>query len=156
MKLRLIASGLALVLGLATFPSVSVQAQSTTAAGEVPTGELSLGSVRISRNVLANGQPLRAGTYTVRLTSESATPVPPGQTRELERWVEFRRGDQVVAREVVSIVPQSEIRDVAQDVPPRPGASKVQLLKGNEYLRVWINRGGTHYLIHLPTGTQTG
>jgi hypothetical protein len=26
----------------------------------------------------------------------------------------------------------------------------VELLKGNVYLRVWINRGGTHYFIHLP------
>jgi hypothetical protein len=28
------------------------------------------------------------------------------------------------------------------------------MLKGNEYLRVWITRGGHHYLVHLvPTGT---
>ena len=26
------------------------------------------------------------------------------------------------------------------------------MLKGNDYLRVWINKGGNHYLIHLPTG----
>ena len=24
------------------------------------------------------------------------------------------------------------------------------MLKGDEYLRVWINRGGVNYLIHLP------
>jgi len=23
-------------------------------------------------------------------------------------------------------------------------------LKGDEYLRVWINRGGVNYLVHLP------
>ena len=26
----------------------------------------------------------------------------------------------------------------------------MQVLKGNEYLRVWINKAGNHYLIHLP------
>jgi hypothetical protein len=26
----------------------------------------------------------------------------------------------------------------------------VQMLRGNEYLRVWINRAGNHFLIHLP------
>ena len=30
------------------------------------------------------------------------------------------------------------------------GGVKVELLKGNDYLRIWINRGGTHYFIHLP------
>ena len=24
------------------------------------------------------------------------------------------------------------------------------MLKGNDYVRVWINKGGNHYLIHLP------
>ena len=27
-----------------------------------------------------------------------------------------------------------------------------ELLKGGDYYRVWINRGGTNYLINLPTG----
>jgi hypothetical protein len=58
----------------------------------------------------------------------------------------------VKGREVVSIVPSAEIGQVADSKPPRAGASKVELLKGNDYLRVWINRQGTHYLIHLPTG----
>ena len=26
---------------------------------------------------------------------------------------------------------------------------RVEVLRGNEFLRVWINRGGNHYLIHL-------
>jgi len=24
------------------------------------------------------------------------------------------------------------------------------MLKGGDYLRVWINKGGNHYLVHLP------
>jgi hypothetical protein len=30
------------------------------------------------------------------------------------------------------------------------GGARVEMLKGNEYVRVWINRGGVHYLIHMP------
>jgi hypothetical protein len=30
----------------------------------------------------------------------------------------------------------------------------VQILRGNEYLRVWINQGGTHYLIHFAVAGQ--
>jgi hypothetical protein len=39
---------------------------------------------------------------------------------------------------------------VVKDAPPAPNASKVQVLRGNEYVRVWINKAGNHYLIHLP------
>jgi hypothetical protein len=41
---------------------------------------------------------------------------------------------------------------VSKDAPPPAGGSKVQVLRGNDYLRVWINRGGAHYLIHFPIG----
>ena len=29
---------------------------------------------------------------------------------------------------------------------------RVDMLKGNDYVRVWINRGGNNYLINLPAG----
>lgn len=115
-----------------------------------------LGTVTLKQDVMADGKPLKAGTYRLRLTGDQATPPVAGQTADLERWVEFLRGGKVVGREVVSIVPKSEIRDVAQDEPPRAGAAKVQMLKGNEYVRVWVNKGGNHYLIHLPTGQNAG
>jgi hypothetical protein len=121
-------------------------------APEVPTGETSLGQVRIPRKVMANGQALGAGTYQVRLTAEAATPPAVGITTTYERWVEFVQGGQVKGKEVVSIVPQGEIKTVAEDSPPGAGGSKVQVLHGNDYLRVWINRGGIHYLVHLPMG----
>jgi hypothetical protein len=28
-------------------------------------------------------------------------------------------------------------------------------LKGNDYVRVWFNKGGNHYLIYFPTGAAT-
>src|SRR5512134_2873796 len=151
---------------LALFAAASVAAQqpatpqtgsgTTTTRGSQATratqGATNLGTVRITRNVTADGKPLAAGSYQVRLTEEEAKPAVPGQDEKLERWVEFVRGGQVRGREVVSIVPQAEIGQVADGKPPRAGGSKVELLKGNDYLRVWINKSGTHYLIHLPTG----
>jgi hypothetical protein len=122
----------------------------TAAAPSAPTGDMALGSVRLPRSVTADGKPLPAGTYQVRLTAQAATPDAVGTTEQLERWVEFVRGGKVAGREVVSIVPQEEVKLVTKDAPPASGGSKVQVLRGNDYLRVWINRGGNHYLIHFP------
>ena len=120
--------------------------------GQAPTTETSLGSVRIPRTVKADGKDLRAGTYTVRLTAQEASPAVPGI--KMERWVEFVQGGKVAGREVVSIIPADEVKDTqpGPDLPgkqPRAG-TRVDMLKGNEYLRVWISRGGVQYLIHLP------
>jgi hypothetical protein len=120
-------------------------------APSVPTAEMQLGSVQLGKGVKADGKPLPAGTYQLRLTTESASPDAKGQTPSSERWVEFVQRGQVKGREVVTIVPQSEIDKVQKDAPPRPNGSKVELLKGGDYVRVWINRGGNHYLLHLPT-----
>jgi len=119
--------------------------------GTVPTTETALGSVRIPRSVKADGKDLRAGTYQVRLTAQEATPVVPGQ--KMERWVEFVQGGKVVGREVVSIVPASEMKDLMPGPDSGRGPSsgaRVEMLKGNEYMRVWIARNGVNYLIHFP------
>jgi hypothetical protein len=129
------------------------QQPTTAAAPAAPTGEVSLGSVRLPRAVTADGKPLPAGTYTLRLTAQEARPEAVGTTESLARWAEFVQRGSVKGREVVTIVPEAEIKMVVKDAPPRPGAAaKVQTLRGNDYLRIWVNRGGTHYLIHLPTG----
>lgn len=124
--------------------------QPTTAeAATVPDRELALGSVRIPKDVKADGKPLPKGTYQVRLTPDTAQPDAPGATQDLERWVEFTKGGKVVGREVVSIVPKGEAKFVQEDTPPAQGQAKVQMLKGEDYLRVWINKAGNYYLIHL-------
>jgi hypothetical protein len=112
--------------------------------------ETALGSVTLNRAVMADGKPLAAGTYQVRLTTQQAAPDAKGQTEAAERWVEFVRGGKVVGREVVTIVPQAEIGLVQKDTPPGRNGSKVEVLKGGDYVRAWINRGGNHYLIHFP------
>jgi hypothetical protein len=63
--------------------------------------------------------------------------------------VEFVKGGKVVGREVVSVVPGSEIKNVTKGGGPAAGGVKVQMLRDNEYVRVWVNKGGTHYLVHL-------
>jgi hypothetical protein len=103
--------------------------------------------VRFPRAVVANGQPLAAGSYTVRLTGDPVTPVV-GQ-KDSERWVEFVQGGQVRGKELASVVAPADIKAVAEMTPPAAGTSKVQMLRGADYLRVWVNRGGTHYLVHL-------
>src|SRR6266511_2767957 len=124
------------------------------AGGEVPTGETVLGTVTIPRSVMADGKALAGGRYTIRLTAQTAQPTVPGQVPDLNRWVEFVQGNSVKGREVVSIVPADEVKDTmpGPDMPGHVGRNqtRVEMLKGGEYLRVWINRGGNNYLIHLP------
>jgi hypothetical protein len=122
----------------------------TGPAVNVPAAEMTLGSVHIPKPVKADGKPLAAGTYQVRLTQQSPTPDAKGQSASLERWVEFMKGGKVAGREVVTIIPQSEISQVQKDTPPHPNSSKVETLKGGDYVRLWINKGGNHYLVHFP------
>ena len=125
-----------------------------TTDASAPSGDLMLGTVRLPKAVTADGKPLPAGTYQVRLTGQEAGPPAVGISEPLERWVEFLQGKTVKGREVVSIVPAAEAKLVAKDAPPPLNGVKVQTLKGNDYIRVWINKGGNHYLVHLPTGAS--
>jgi len=122
----------------------------TAPAPSAPGGAMQLGTVRLPKSVKADGKPLAAGSYQVRLTAQTATGDAKGATEGLERWVEFVQGGQVKGREVVTIVPQAEVDKVQKDAPPHANASKVETLKGGDFLRVWINKGGNYYLIHLP------
>ena len=119
------------------------------AAAMVPAGELPLGTVRVPKGVKADGKELAPGTYKVRLTAQEAAGKANGATPSYERFVEFLQGTEVKGREVVSIVPSADVTKVAKDKAPAPGTSRTEKLRGDDYVRVWINRGGNHYLIHL-------
>jgi hypothetical protein len=106
-----------------------------------------LGQITIPRRVMADGQALAAGTYQVRLTSETASA--PAAQQNPEQWVEFLRGGQVRGRELATVVPADQIKDIAESAIPRAGQSSVVVLKGGNYLRLWFNHGGTNYLVHL-------
>lgn len=121
--------------------STGVAAQSAT----------TLGTVRLGRAVMADGKALPAGSYSLRVSADPVTAVV-GQASDNAKWVEFVQGGQVRGRELASVIPQAEVRQVVKGTAPASGTAKVELLKGGEYLRVWANRGGTHYLIHLVVG----
>jgi len=129
--------------------------QQVTAPGaealNIPSGEVTLGTVQIPRRVMADGKPLPAGTYELRVTAQTSSGGA-GQLEELSRWVEFRQKGQVRGRELASIVPQSEIKQVAEGGMPGPGSVRVDMIKPNDYLRIWANHQGAHFLIHLPVG----
>jgi hypothetical protein len=142
MKHVLVVGALAGALAL----PVSLLAQTSGASAGT-----ALGSVTLRTAVMADGQRLPAGTYQVRLTGDAPKPGV-GQSPDSERYVEFVRGGKVVGREVATIVPQAEIGQVVNPNSPRPaaGGARVEMLKGDDYVRVWINRSGTNYLVHLP------
>ena len=134
---------------LATALALSLITPIASASAQTGSATTSLGSVTLSRKVTADGQPLAAGTYQVRLTTDQPRGVV-GQTPEAERYVEFVRGGKVVGRELATIVSDADAKSVLKMGSPAPGAVRVELLKGDDYIRVWINRGGNNYIIHLP------
>jgi hypothetical protein len=146
-----------------TLMMASVSAQQARTQAEIPAGETVLGTVTIPRTVMADGKTLPGGRYSVRLTAQTAQPTVPGQLPDLNRWVEFVQGGNVRGREVVSIIPADEVGDTQQGPDlttsrsrvPR-GSSRVEALKGGEYIRVWFNRGGHNYLVHLPPAGAAG
>ncbi len=122
----------------------------TQAGGEAAAGQV-LATVMIPANVKANDQPLAKGTYQVRLSSDEVKPAP-GTDPNSEKWVEFVQHGQVKGKEVASVVPNRDVAQIAEDKqsPPPVGKPKVQFLKEHKYYRVWINKGGNSYLVHLP------
>lgn len=110
-------------------------------------------SVRIPAGVSANGQPLPAGTYTVRVSADPVTPVV-GQGPDSAKWVEFVQGGQVRGKELASVVAPADVKAVAKRTPPNQGVGVVHTLRGNDYVRVWVNQGGSQYLVHLTAAAR--
>jgi len=124
-------------------------ARQTSGRSASAAGTNLLGTVHLTHKVLANGQPLAAGTYQVRLTDEEPKPAT-GESPNAERWVEFVRGGKVAGKEVASVISADEIAKIAEGPRPKANGSRVDLLKGGDYVRVWINKGGQNYLINMP------
>jgi len=111
-----------------------------------------IGSVHIPRAAVANGAGLPTGTYTMRVADDQLT-TPAGQSPDAEKWIEFVQGGKVVAKEVASVISDADMKSIAKGParPPRNG-TLLQTLKGGDYFRVWVNKGGTNYLINLAIG----
>ena len=127
-----------IVMVALAMPVAPAFAQTT---GRAATGSM-LGAVTLTRKVMADGQPLAAGTYQVRLTGETLKPGV-GQSPEGETYVEFLKGGKVVGREVATVVSSADIGSIAKWRKPPVNGVRVEMLKGNDYLRVWISRSGT-------------
>ena len=108
-----------------------------------------LGTVNLPKPVMADGKLLPAGTYQVSVIGDAPTPGA-GQSPRSEQWMEFIKSGAVAGRELATVIPASEIDAVAKGPAPRINSARVDMLKGDEYVRVWINRGTEHYIIHLP------
>jgi len=103
----------------------------------------------VPRAVLADGNRLPAGTYSLRVTSEQA-PAGEGQPAATGRWIEFLRDGKVAGRALAVVLTAAEVREVAKTPGPGRNEVRVELLKDNDYIRVWLNQGGANYLIHMP------
>jgi len=130
--------------------AIAAALAASTAFAQSSRAAANLGTVHIAKKVMADGKPLAPGIYQVRATDDAPKPGT-GQDPNGEKYVEFLRGGKVVAREVATIVPASDISKIAKKNPPKAGTSRTELLKGGDYYRVWINKSGTNYLINLPT-----
>lgn len=119
---------------------------------QTPAAPTSIGTARLLQAVMADGKMLPAGTYNVRLTTDTPSAVV-GQSPDATRWVEFVKAGKVVGREIATVIPADDMRTMAK-MPKTGGAVRVQTLKGGDYLRVWITHAGTNYLIHLPFGSK--
>jgi transcriptional regulator of nitric oxide reductase len=132
---------------------VAVMAVGAWGAGlAAQASQTALGSVRLARGVMADGRPLAAGTYALRVSTDAVTSVV-GQAADNAKWVEFVQNGQVKGRELASVVTAAEVKDVIRGTAPAAGTTRSELLKGGEYLRIWANRSGNHYLIHLVVGS---
>jgi hypothetical protein len=117
--------------------------------GQASTDANTLATVRIPTAVLANGAPLSPGTYDVRLTQERPTPSL-GQSPEARQWVEFVANGKVVAREIAEVLNDDNLPAVGASSAPVLSGTRVEMLKGGEFLRVSVKRDRQRYLIYLP------
>jgi hypothetical protein len=141
---------LVLVGALAAALSTASAFAQSKASGTAGTA---LGTVHLAKSVLADGKPLAAGTYQVRLTNDEPKPAV-GQAEGSEKYVEFVRGGKVAGREVATVVSAQDIGKIAKGKKPGAGSSSVEMLKGGDYYRVWINKGGTNYIINMPPASK--
>lgn len=125
------------VNGAVTAFAAELEAERQAAAERAARGE-----VTIPRSVMVNGQAIGAGMYLLRLAENG--PDPSG------RWVEFVSEDEVAGRGLAVVIADDDVGEVAKSPGPQNAAVVMELREG-EYVRVWLNRDGVNYLLHLPT-----
>jgi hypothetical protein len=136
-----------LLAGILTLPAplVAQSPQSETSGA--------IANVTLKQDVLANGERLTAGVYALRAADDEVKPVR-GQTPSESRWVEFVQNGEVRGREMAVVLSTPQALRVLKGRRPSVGRPRVDRLRGGDYVRVWVNRGSQHYLLHLATATQ--
>ena len=132
---------------------ILVGALITAVAAGVSAQAPTLGTVTLSKKLMADGKPLAPGTYQVRLSTDEVKPPATGQDPNSEKWVEFVKGGKVAGREVATVISAQDVGAIVKGKKPAANGASVEMLKGGDYWRVWINKGGTNYIINLPPGT---
>ena len=117
--------------------------------GQSATDATMIGSAHLTHAVLADGTPLAAGTYQIRLTDDQPTAAV-GESPGAERWVEFVKDGKVAGREVATVISAGDISAIVKDPQPKANTSRVDVLKGGDYVRVWVNKDGNHYIVNMP------
>jgi hypothetical protein len=138
-----------LVFTLSAVVAVTLTAIPSQSTGQPSTDPNVLATVRIPAAVMVNGTPLPAGTYVIRLTQERPTP-PAGQSPDAQRWVEFAADGKVVAREIAEVLRDDDLPQVGASARPAVSGTRVDMLKGGEFLRISVKRDRERYLVYLP------
>jgi hypothetical protein len=110
---------------------------------------VTLGTVRITQPVLADGKPLPPGLYEVRLTDE-VLPPNVGQSSGAERVVEFVKDGQVVGRDAAEVMAGEDDSVGTSGRAASAAKPRVELLKGRDFVRISTTREGMRFLIYLP------
>ena len=101
-----------------------------------------VGTVRLTQAVLADGKPLAAATYQVRLTNRRADGRRRASHPVLSAGVEFVKRASRRA-EVATVISAADLGVIAEGPQPKANAPRVHMLKGGDYVRDWINKAGT-------------
>jgi hypothetical protein len=108
-----------------------------------------LATVHIPIAVTAGGIRLPTGTYDIRLTPEHPTALA-GQSGDAQQWVEFVGDGKVIAREIAEVLRDDDLPAAGASSQPVRLGTRVEMLKGGEFLRISVKRERERYLIHLP------
>jgi hypothetical protein len=136
----IVAVTLAMTLGTG-----AVAALSAAAAVDVDL----LATVHITQAVIAGDTPLPRGEYDIRLATGGPAPLA-GQSPGAQRWIEFVDGDLVTARDVAEVLRDDDVTPMGASARPVRDGTRVEMLKGGEFLRISVKRGSERFLIHLP------
>jgi hypothetical protein len=108
-----------------------------------------LATVHITKAVIAGGTPLPPGKYEIRLGVGGPAPLA-GQSPTGQRWIEFVDGELIAAREVAEVLRDDDQTPIGDSARPVREGTRIEMLKGGEFLRISVKRGSERFLIHLP------